>query len=249
MIMALARILPNLDGLSEDIKKEYKKVGEEYVLDVTGDDNTALLNAKNHEKTARQAAETRARELQTALDNQSEQLDEMRRGAIPKADVAGLEESWKTKLTAAETAAKARETALSGHLDSLLCDNVAITIAGKISTAPELLLPHIRARLQSAEVDGKMTTRVKDVTGALSALTVDELVKEISNDPKYASVIIGSKASGAGGEGGGKDGDKGGGGGKKKLSEMGDHERMSLYKTDRKEFDRLVAEQKSSEQR
>lgn len=239
MTMALARILANLDGLPADVAKEYKKVGEEFVLDVSGDDNTALLNAKNHEKTARQAAEARARELQTALDTTNEQLDEMRRGAIPKGDVEALEGSWKTKLTAAETAAKAREKTLQGHLDGLLCDNVAISIASKISTAPDLLLPHIRARLQSEEVDGKMVTRVKDAAGLLSAATIEDLTTEISNDKRYASVIIGTKGSGSGGA----DGEKGGkGGGSKKLSEMGDKERTELYKSDPATFNRLKAE-------
>ena len=239
--MALDRVRTSLDGLPEDVKKEYKKVGEEYVLDVTGDDNTALLNAKNHEKEARKQAEARARELQTRLDESNEALDNMRRGAIPKADVEGLENSWRTKVEQATKAGKERETALQSHIDQLLCDNVATTIAHKISTAPELILPHIRARLQSAEVDGKMVTRVKDANGQLSALTVDDLEKEISNDGRFASVIIGSKASGAGGEGGGK-GNGGGGGGPKKLSEMNDKERTDLYKTDPEKFRKLVAE-------
>lgn len=61
-------------------------------------------------------------------------------------------------------------------------------------------MPHIKSRLSVEE--GK--TRVVDAAGHPSAFTIDDLEKEFRSNQLFAPVIIGSKATGTGGEGGGK---------------------------------------------
>lgn len=71
-------------------------------------------------------------------------------------------------------------------------------IAAKISTAPAVILPHIKSRL-SADLEGdKPRTVVLDENGQPSALTIEELSKEFIENKDFSSIIIASKASGSG---------------------------------------------------
>lgn len=212
--MALKQILESLDGLHDTIKSEYKK-GEDgkFHLDVEGGEDTgALKRAKDHEKSARQKAEQLLQEAQDKLVELSDERDGLLRGAIPKGDVEKLEASWKSKLTTREKELGDQIGGLTSHLNTMLVDNVAQGMAGKISKVPELMLPHIRGRLKAEYVDGRPTTRVLDKDGNPSALTVADLEKELFTNPTFAPIIIGSKASGSGAEGG-----HGGGGAPSKV--------------------------------
>lgn len=209
--MALKAVLDKLDGLPEDVKKEYKQ-GEDgkFVLDVDGVDNLPsigpLKRAKDHEVAARKTAETKLKETTDALTALQEERDNLLRGAIPKADVEKLEGSYKTKLAAREKELSTQIDQLTGQLNETLVDSVAKGMAAKVSKSPELMLPHIKGRLKmEIGTDGKAVTKVLDAEGKPSALTVADLEKEIVANPAYSTVIIGSKASG-GGAGGGKDG-------------------------------------------
>lgn len=192
--------------LPADVQKEYKKADEDgkeiFKLDVEGwEDPGPLKRAKDHEKTARQEVEKKLKDTATNLEALQAELDDLRRGNIPKGDVAKLEDSWKTKLGKAETEAKATIGLLESSIRELLIDNVATTMAAKISTAPDVILPHIRARLTAEQVDGKFSTRVLGSDGKPSALTVVELEKEITSNKSFSPIIIGSKASGSGAAG------------------------------------------------
>lgn len=205
--MALKAILESLDGLPDAIKSEYKKGDDgKFHLDVEDLDNHptlgALKRAKDYEKSARQKLEKQLQELQDQLTNLAEERDGLLKGAIPKGDVDKLEGSWKQKLAAREKELSEQINSLTNHLNTMLVDNVAQSLATKISKVPELMLPHIKARLKAEFVDGKPTTRVLDKDGNPSALTVADLEKELFTNPTFAPIIIGSKASGSGAEGG-----------------------------------------------
>lgn len=212
--MALKQILESLDGLHDTIKSEYKKGDDgKFHLDVEGGEDTgALKRAKDHEKSARQKAEQLLQEAQDKLVELSDERDGLLRGAIPKGDVEKLEASWKSKLATREKELGDQIGGLTSHLNTMLVDNVAQGMAGKISKVPELMLPHIRGRLKAEYVDGRPTTRVLDKDGNPSALTVADLEKELFTNPTFAPIIIGSKASGSGAEGG-----HGGGGAPSKV--------------------------------
>lgn len=205
--MALKAILESLDGLPDEIKSEYKKGDDgKYHLDVEGlDDHPgvgALKRAKDYEKAERQKLAKQLSDLQAQLDALIEERDGILKGAIPKSDVEKLENSYKEKLARREKELSDQINALTSNLQTMLVDNVAQSIASKISTAPELILPHIKARLKAEFNEGKAVTRVLDKDGNPSALSIEDLQKEILANPVFAPIIIGSKASGSGAEGG-----------------------------------------------
>jgi hypothetical protein len=202
--MALKAILESLDGLPDAIKSEYKK-GEDgkYHLDVEGGEDTgALKRAKDYEKSTRQKVEKELADTKAQLEALTEERDGILKGAIPKGDVEKLEGSWKQKLEKREKELTDQLSALNGSLQTMLVDNVAQGLASKISKSPELMLPHIKARLKAELVDGKPTTRVLDKEGNISALGINELEAEMVSNPAFAPIIIGSKASGSGAGGG-----------------------------------------------
>lgn len=207
--MALKRILTKEEHakLPADVKKEYKEEGENFVLDIDGyEDPAALKRAKDHEKEARKNAEKQVKDLQDQLTALTEERDGLLSGAIPKKDVEKLEGSWKKKLSDREKELTTQIEAANGTLQTLLVDNVAVALATKVSTAPKLLIPHIKSRLRAEKnSEGKYETKIVDNEGKLSALTVDELEKEILANKEFAPILTGSKGSGggAGGSGGG----------------------------------------------
>ncbi len=226
--MALKRVLDNLDNVPDDVKKEYVEKDGKFHLDLDGEDDNVkhLTTKKQIAEEHRTKAEKRAKELQ-------DELDEMRRGAIPKADVEGLENSWKGKLTESEQKAKDRETALTKRLHKVLVEDRAEALARELSTTPSLLAPVIMRRLAVDEVDGEPVVRVKSADGKMSALTLDDLKTEIKGNTEYAAIMIGSKGNGggAGGGNGGKSGSGAGGNGRE-LKDMTDAERTEWYKRD-----------------
>lgn len=191
--------------LPADVQKEYVADGENFKLDVEGgfEDVAALKRAKDHEKTAAAEAKRLLHEAQTQLAALTEERDGLLSGAIPKKDVERLEGSYKTKLAAKETELNAKIAALTGNLNTLLVDNEAARLASKLSTAPEIILPHIKKRLSAETVDGKAVTRVLDAEGKPSASTLEDLEKEIIANPTFAPILTGSKGSGGGAAGAG----------------------------------------------
>lgn len=205
--MALKAVLDSLEGLAPEFAKEYKQGSDgRYYLDIDGIDEHpdigALKRAKDYEKAERQKLSAKLKEVQASLEALTEERDNILKGALPKADVEKLEESWKQKLAKREQELTEQINNLNGHLQRILVDNVAQQIATEISKAPALLLPHIKQRLKVDFVDGKPVTKVLDEDGSISALSIEDLKKEMVANPIYAPIIIGSKASGGGAEGG-----------------------------------------------
>lgn len=203
--------LDSLDDLSDDQKALYaEKEGGGFQLQVDGvDDASALKRAKDHEKEARKLAEDKARELSEQLAEIQKQADKAKDDKARKAgDVEALENSWKEKLANRETELSGQVESLQGEIKNLLVDSKAAAMAAEISTAPNVILPHIKSRL-AVEYDesGKPQTRVLDVNGQPSAATIEDLTQEFTAREDFQAIIIGSKASGggagAGGSGGG----------------------------------------------
>lgn len=225
--------LTTIEGLPAEIAKEYKKDGDVYVLDtdVPWEDTTQLKNSLLQERTAHKETKKEKEALATSVADLTARAG----------NATDLEKSWQTKLSAAEAAAKAKQDGLSAQLQKLLVDNVAQTVAGSISTTPELLLPHIKGRLTVAEEDGQYVTRVLGEDGKVSATTVKELQESLLADKRFAPLVTGSRASG-----GGANGNKAGAGGKS-FGEMSEAERTQLYHSDRTKFNTARAEWKASQ--
>jgi hypothetical protein len=215
--------------LPEAFQAEYT-VGDDGSFTLTvegGEDTGALKRAKDHEKSARQKAEADLSAVRGDLTAAETKLEDMLKGAIPKSDVDALESSYKTKYDRLEAELTGKLKTANEGLQGVLVDNVASALANEISTVPALMSEHIKKRLSMEETDGKLTTRVLDAQGQLSALTVDDLKAELKNDATFASIIISSKSSGSGATGG-----TGGGSADKKFSDMTESERTTLYKAD-----------------
>lgn len=181
--------------LSDALKAEYVEDGDGFRLDVDGDEDTgALKRAKDRESQLRRDAEKEAKELREKLEGI--EGDDARK----KGDIATLEKSWQKKLDDQKSEYDGKLSKLTSHTTKSLVDNVATQIASKISTAPALLLPHIRARLQADFEGDEPKTRVLDKDGKPSAMTVDELSAEFVANKDFSAIITASKASGGAGK-------------------------------------------------
>ena len=144
-----------------------------------GETKAAKAKAKEEAEAARVAAEEAARK---------------------SGDVSALDKSWQDKYAKAEAEYGAKLTAAQQQLQTVLVDNVAQKAAMDIAVdaeCAELLADKLRGSLGLAEVDGKMQTVVFDADGKRSALTVDELKKQLV--AKYPRLVKGNPAGGAGG--------------------------------------------------
>ena len=236
------------DKLSDELKNEYKPSGDDYVLDVDGlDDAGELRRAKEREaqrakdeKERADKAEKEAKELREKLD-EGATTDARKRG-----DIEALEKSWKEKHDNAVKDGKAEADKLRDQMRRLLVRDKARALAEEISTAPELILPHIESRM-SAEFDGETPiTRVLDVDGKPSAASIDDLRKELVATPKFAAIIKASSASGGGaGNGGGSNG--GGAASDKKFGDLTERERIEFYNRDPAAFQKASDEHNSQQ--
>ena len=140
------------------------------------------------------AAKAKAKEEAEAARIASEEA------ARKSGDVSALDKSWQEKYAKAEAEYGAKLTAAQQQLQTVLVDNVAQKAAMDIAVdaeCAELLADKLRGSLRLAEVDGKMQTVVFDADGKRSALTVDELKKQLV--AKYPRLVKGNPAGGAGG--------------------------------------------------
>lgn len=181
--------------LSDHLKAEYIEDGDGFRLDIDGDEDTgALKRAKDREAQLRRDAEAKLREAQEELDRING--DDARK----KGDIATLEKSWQKKLEDQKSEYEGKLGKLTSHTKTQLVDNVAQQIASKISNAPALLLPHIKARL-AADFEGDApVTRILDKDGKPSAMTVEELSAEFVANKDFSAIITASKASGGAGK-------------------------------------------------
>jgi uncharacterized protein YejL (UPF0352 family) len=177
------------DKLADHFKSEYNEIDGNYILDVTGEEDTgALKRAKDREKAARIAAENKLSEIEGELDTLKND---------PKArDVKSLEASWLEKHKKEIDLKDASIAKLSDFAKATLADSVALSLAKEISTSPELLLPHIKARIVADLNGDKPVTKILDKEGKVSAFSLEDFKKEVLETPAYSAILIGSKAKG-----------------------------------------------------
>ncbi|HNB02474.1 MAG TPA: hypothetical protein PLK61_11770 [Nitrosomonas sp.] len=137
-------------------------------------------------------------------DQEKLAAENARKAAAASGNIEALEKSWIEKFTARENELTGEITSYRGMVEELTAGQTASTICSQIAMegCSPALMPHVRARLKSEIVDGKPVTRVLDAQGKISAMTPDDLIKELKATPYLAPLIIGSKAGGAGNPGG-----------------------------------------------
>jgi hypothetical protein len=219
------------DALADALKAVYKQDGDNYLLQ---SDDAAELRALlaterderkrlETEKAQREAAEEAAR--QEAARKEAEAAEALAR---KNNDIQALEASWSAKVEAAKQAGEQETQRLRTMLENVLVDKEAEALANKISTAPGLLKPAIKARLQADLTGDTPITRVLDANGKPSAANLAELEQELVANREYAAIIKGTNANGGGANGNGL----GGGATSKKISEMTEAERVAAYRAD-----------------
>lgn len=228
------------DELPEAFQALYTKNGEEYTLsledDNGGEDDSAaelerLRTKLSIEREHRKNAEKeRDRLRQEERERERENLKQKDDAARNAGDIEALDKSWKARLEAREAELNGEIEKLQSAMQRLLVDNVAQGIASRLTDADsqELLIPFIAQRLKVEFEGDEPKTRVVDAEGKLSALTIQDLEKEIAGDKRFARVIIAGKGSGGGGRGN----QDTGGAPDKKPSEMTEQELIDWQKRD-----------------
>lgn len=189
----------NKEDIPEGLEQYYHEVDGEWVLEgVDGEEDIgALKRAKQHEKTQRQAAEQKARELQAQIDELQEQID----SGDKSAETARLQRQLETanrKLTETTKQLGETETQWKARFEKKFVDSAAMDLARDLSDTPGLILPHIRSRLVM-DFDGEEPTlRVKGEDGQVSDLSLEAFKKSINDNVDYAPALRGSGASGGG---------------------------------------------------
>lgn len=208
--MTLKYQIDSLEGLDESIQAMYAEKDGKFVLAIEGlpqQEDVSGLKAKVQELLDEKKAEAdkrKAAEEQARLEREE---------ALRKSgNVEELEKSWSEKYSRREaeltSALETERTTLQGQIRDLTVGRTATEIATTMAVpgSAKALLPHIERRLSVEQRDGKPTVVVLDAAGKLSAATLDELKAEFTNDPAFAPLIAGSKASGGGAGGAGKGG-------------------------------------------
>lgn len=238
--MALKIRYEKKSDIPKGSEEHYTEKDGVWVLDADYEDVSALKNAKEHEKSKRVAAETKATELQTQLEATRTELEGVREGAIPKSDVDALKRSYQTKYDTDIAAERAKAGTLQTQVDRLVLgttvDKMALELFGPANQI--IGRPHVASRLRLEEENGEQVVKVVDKDGKPSALTLADLQKEMLQDKTFAGILVGSRAAGGGASGG----QGGGGASSKKLSEMSEAERVQYAKDKPEEFRAAVRE-------
>lgn len=197
--MALKRKLKKSEHekLSDELKKEYKADGDDFVLDVDGDEDTgALKRAKDRLSQELKDAKAERDELREA----NEKLESGKAG-----DVAKLQKKWdadKASMTEQHTAALAKR-------DNFITRNLKTGLAEKIAHAlnprsPKVLVPHVEARI-TVDLSGdepKVVILGPDGKPGMvdgKPMTAEHLQSEFVANKDFAGIVVASKASGGAG--------------------------------------------------
>lgn len=230
--MALKAILDKLDGLSEDIKKEYKAgtgdMAGKFLLDVTPVSDFALENVKGL-KTALSSERTSRETLERQVSAFKDIDPDKARDAIKKvgemkdwkpddkvreqieAIKTQLVEKHKGEITGKDTNIATLTKQLEMNM-IIAAGSQAVVSNGGTKDAPKVLSPHIERSTRMRQVDGQFivdvvdsdgNVRISPTAGSTSPMTINELVLEMKDTDAFAPMFAGSGASGSGASGSG----------------------------------------------
>jgi hypothetical protein len=187
-------------------------------------DSVAKLEAKNRELLEARA-KAKAEAEQAALE-----------AAKKSGDIEALEKSWSQKLDSVTEEQKSRIRELEMMMTRVTSGSEARKLAADLALPghSDLLLPHIERRLTTEIKDGRPVVRVLDADGRPSAMSVDDLRREIAGTSLFAPILAGSRANGAGGAA------HSGGVGERKFSEYTSAELVALHRSDPQAYDRVL---------
>lgn len=115
-------------------------------------------------------------------------------------DVEALEKSWQEKLEAEKSSRDSKLSVYEQQISDMTAGSAARAMASELALpgSADVLLPHIKNRLSVDMTGDSPLVRVLDKDGKPSALSIDDLKKEIEADKSFAPLLVGSRASGSG---------------------------------------------------
>lgn len=230
----------SLEGLDDSLVEKYEEVNGKYRLKVEGLDEF-VTQKKKIEAEHRAKAEQKAKSLEDELTKIRQDLEAQRQqyeaereeGHRQSGDVEALDKSWREKMGKLQSEFEETVKTWENRAKDLTVNSVASSLANELAVqgSAKALMPLIQSRLAMDVRDGELTTVVL-TDGKPSALSLDDLKAEFRNDPAFAPLIVGSKASGGGATGGSSSGG-GASTSKKSFAEMSLQERAAYRKAQR----------------
>ena len=236
--MSLKYEVENIDELDESVRDFYEEKDGKYVLKVEGapepkqDNGGGNLKKELERFKAKHAEAEKHRKEQERLAREAAE-----KAAKNSGDVEALEKSWQEKLDSTVSEKQKELEHYQNLVSKMTVGNTTLSLASELfGEDADLFSHHIEKRLSYDIVDGEPKVRVLDEAGNPSAKTLDDLKKEMTQNPKISKYIVGSKASGTGAAG------KTPNGSIKKFGDMTEKELVQLRKNDPQEYDRLKSE-------
>jgi hypothetical protein len=218
--MALQLTVDKVDTLPESIRALYKPAGDKFQLDLENyEDPVNLKSALDKERTEKRDAIAQAKawkalgrtpeEIQALVDAQAQ----AEREKLTKAgEWDKLKEQIATQHQTELSKRQEVEKALRGQLEKHLVDAAAATALAAAEGSPELLLPHVKARVKVIEEGGEFIVRIVDAAGSPRVdgkgefLSIADLVSEMRQNPVFAPCFPKAQGSNAPGSNGNRPG-------------------------------------------
>ena len=220
--MALKLVLDSLDGVAEDVAKEYEEKDGKFVLQTEAagglavEDVTGLKNALSAERKSVTDLKKALKSFDGIEDPKAalkaiKKVEEMADWDPDKATAervealkAQLVKAHQAELKAANDKAERMESQLKG----VLVESAAIDALTKEGGRVGLMLPHVLNRVTMREADGKYIAEVLDENGNPAIgdgqgnpMTIPQLVTSMKGTDDYAAAFDGTGQSGTGADG------------------------------------------------
>ena len=189
----------------ETPKGERESTSEKEVKTYTADEVQAMIEKETGGLKAK--VDELLSETKTAKQKAREAAEKAAKEAEEKArasgDVEALEKSWTEKFTKTTEELTSQLSEKDQIIASLTAGNAAKTLASKLAVkgSESLLERVISDRLGVEVVEGQPKVIVKDAQGQRSALTMEDLEKELRGDTALKPILAGTQATGPGGTG------------------------------------------------
>jgi len=185
------------EALSEVQQGLYVADNDDYVLDI---EDSAFENLKSEKKAiqdklAKYEAEEEERIRKAEERAKKKALEEYEKAKDDK-DIEAIEKSWQEKYDKLNAEKTASDERYSNYVKKALIDTEVMRMANEISTAPALLAPHIRSRLDVDFTGEQPKLIVLDNNGMRSANTVAELQKSFIDNKDFNAIIKITTANG-----------------------------------------------------
>lgn len=185
------------EALPEAQQGLYVADNEDYVLDI---EDPAFENLKSEKKAiqdklAKYEAEEEER-IRKAEERAKKRAEEEYAKAKGDKDIEAVEKSWQEKYDKLNAEKTASDERYSDYVKKSLIDSEVMRMANEISTAPTLLAPHIRSRLDVDFTGEQPKLIVLDNNGMRSANTVAELQKSFIDNKDFSAIIKITTANG-----------------------------------------------------